>query len=94
MNKPHVHADLIKAWADGAAIEMEIEGKWVELDPQWAENRTYRIKPKPVTVRYRVALMGTCATYLSLAENDKEIHAMERAAGFRRWLTDWQEVEV
>jgi hypothetical protein len=57
MNKPHKHADLIKAWADGAEIEYRVkDGKlgwsnWKSFqdlerfltDPWW----DYRIKPEP-----------------------------------------------
>ena len=47
MNKPHKHADLIKAWADGAIIEGFIDGMWIEARPTWNENAEYRIKPEP-----------------------------------------------
>jgi len=61
MNKPHKHAELIKAWADGA----EIQERWVKLgcrlsgskewsewsyfDGEWADDSEteYRIKPTP-----------------------------------------------
>ncbi len=41
MKQPHKHAEVIKAWADGAEI-------------QWFEDMRYRIKPepKPDVVRY------------------------------------------
>jgi hypothetical protein len=51
MNKPHKHAELIKAWADGAEIEEQHnneiwrpfdDGHWMEADA-WK----YRIKPEP-----------------------------------------------
>lgn len=46
-NKPHKHAELIKAWADGAKIETQLpNGKWFEIDtPQWKKDK-YRIKPE------------------------------------------------
>lgn len=53
--KPHKHAELIKAWADGARIE--VYGKnagWLEIihdNPAWSIHKKYRIKPeekKPV----------------------------------------------
>lgn len=49
MTKPHVHCDCIKAWADGAEIEMECaSGKWMlETDPTWRADYNYRIKPQP-----------------------------------------------
>ena len=52
--KPHVHAELIKAWADGAEIQhfAPMVGCWVESKPPtWADDALYRIKPeekKPV----------------------------------------------
>ena len=49
-NKPHQHAEVIKAWADGAAIEalFRISGKWVTVTdeyPNFFTNIEYRIKP-------------------------------------------------
>lgn len=54
MKQPHKHAELIKAWADGAEIEvwMEYDKVWQTVcDPLWAEHRSYRIKPQPVIVK-------------------------------------------
>jgi len=48
--KPHKHAELIKAWADGAEIEYLTERKeWVEKHKYfpWWETSEYRIKPQP-----------------------------------------------
>lgn len=47
--KPHKHAELIKAWADGAEIEIELpSGRWgMQSTPKWMEECTYRIKPEP-----------------------------------------------
>ena len=46
--KQHKHAELIKAWADGAEIEsfspLAKEWKYVPF-PRWAVNTCYRIKP-------------------------------------------------
>ena len=47
--KPHIHAELIKAWADGAEIQTLVKPDWGWEDvknPCWDENNTYRIKPK------------------------------------------------
>ena len=48
MGKPHKHADLIKAWADGAEIQCHYEDYgWLDnLNPYWWESSNYRIKPK------------------------------------------------
>lgn len=47
--KPHKHAELIKAWADGAEIEVKTNMfGWATIDsPTWAGDAEYRIKPKP-----------------------------------------------
>lgn len=45
--KPHKHAELIKAWADGAEIEELNNGIWFNSYPIWNENIEYRIKPEP-----------------------------------------------
>ena len=64
--KPHKHAELIKAWADGAEIEWVYATKgdgeklWVVVDdPTWQESHEYRIKhePKPdVDVKEHIQL--------------------------------------
>ena len=57
MNQPHKHAELIKAWADGAEIEWKNDvGIWLVAQwPEWNDKTEYRIKPqvpKPDVVRY------------------------------------------
>jgi hypothetical protein len=50
MKTPHKHAELIKAWADGAEIEMlfTVEDNWVSTkSPSWYASVEYRIKPEP-----------------------------------------------
>lgn len=50
MGTPHVHAELIKAWADGAEIEYWTEKGWSDTDlPCFLPNVKYRIKPKKPT---------------------------------------------
>lgn len=47
-NPPHKHAELIKAWADGAEIEFfyRVDKKWRSVDePFWECDVEYRIKP-------------------------------------------------
>ena len=51
--KPHKHAELIKAWADGAEIQIKnLFGDWVGTEPLWGEHHEYRIKPKEKVVRW------------------------------------------
>lgn len=54
--KPHKHAEIIKAWADGAEIEARTlcshlgnSNEWFDTtDPVWSnKNLDFRIKPEP-----------------------------------------------
>lgn len=59
--KPHVHAEVIKAWADGAEIEYfnTVWNSWCkQTNPTWALTYQYRIKPQPV-VKYHGIMQGT-----------------------------------
>ena len=57
MKTPHKHAELIKAWADGAeiVIRWRADEPWQNCTaPRWDQDCEYRIKPepKPDTVMY------------------------------------------
>lgn len=60
MKKPHKHAELIKAWADGAEIEYfnTRNGTWEPIFKGWSWDTTFhidiRIKPerKPDVVKH------------------------------------------
>lgn len=54
----HKHAELIKAWADGAEIQSRNIGEyWADNQrPIWAEDTEYRIKPKQPVVRWLWAI--------------------------------------
>ena len=60
----HKHAELIKAWADGAEILQYMINldEWADCtyDPSWNVNKTYRIKPepKPDVIRFVRAING------------------------------------
>lgn len=45
MKTPQKHADLIKAWADGAKIEKQDNtGEWfIDFKPDWYEYSNYRL---------------------------------------------------
>lgn len=60
MKTPHKHAELIKDWADGAEIEVSMDGShWSDCRdaPAFNVNFNYRIKPepRPDIVRYGIA---------------------------------------
>ena len=72
--KPHKHAELIKAWADGAEIEVFDKGLWYwASSPQWHTEWQYRIKPerKPDVTLYSIVHRVTyglpCSPYASMS---------------------------
>ena len=73
--KPHKHAELIKAWADGAEIEcLEDCNSWIPVTkPIWREDWVYRIKPepKPDIIRYASIGMHSDRTFY--------VHGVERS---------------
>lgn len=56
MGKPHKHAAVIKAWADGAEIQEQWPNTaWTDCYcPSWNPTVNYRVKPKNITVTRRV----------------------------------------
>lgn len=57
--KPHKHAELIKAWAEGAIIQEKYSfNDWRVFDGYWQEDEAYayriRPEPKPDVVYYGV----------------------------------------
>jgi len=86
-NKRHKHADLIHAWAEGAEIQYhDLFTGWEDIEePGFYENDEYRIKPKTKTVRFRNYL--TTNDFVSTSTIDNPDH-------FKKWLGDWQDVEV
>ena len=79
MSKPHKHAALIKAWADGAEVEYLPSNSliWNSIKvPCWDGDGDYRIKPKPDVVRYVCAAtegMGPIMILRCWADNLKLI---------------------
>ena len=57
MGTKHIHAEVIKAWADGDEVELFLSsaGGWETVqDPSWSISLHYRVKPKNIVV-YREA---------------------------------------
>ena len=54
MTKPHKWANEIKAWADGAKIEVSSTGIWFSAEyPAWSSGDfEFRIKPQPKEKQY------------------------------------------
>jgi hypothetical protein len=57
MGTKHIHAEVIKAWADGEEIEMFIASiqQWHHAQtPMWDTTTRYRVKPKNIVVKRAV----------------------------------------
>jgi len=100
---PYPHEELVRAWLDGKTIQFrENADIWLDMDgpdvatkmPHFYRSGTeYRVKP--VTIRYRVALMtyGSVQRTYSVDSLERE----QRAANdptFVRWISDWTEVTL
>jgi len=98
MNKPHKHAALIKAWADGAKIQYKENGNWVDWNsgcsPSWLQDADYRIKPN--TIKYRLYVYARAFEEVSvhICTDPTLENTFEKSVSFIKWLGDWQEVEV
>lgn len=98
MRTPHKHADVIKAWADGAQIQFrsEYSNGWEDCihDPIWYDDTKYRVKPD---VKYRVGVIKhhtTGGEIPFLVSNSNMEGAYENSVFFIRWITDWIAVET
>lgn len=72
MKTPHKHADLIKAWADGAEIEVKsVHMDWTPVSPypSWALGFEYRIKPEQVYPKSSLSNQVLFNTYLGYASD-------------------------
>jgi hypothetical protein len=107
MAERYPHDALVRAWLDGKTIQYldqsghVLGGVWVDIEgpgeaskvPHLYRSGTeYRIKP--VTVRYRLALMDSGGLYVSAITSLSEEHGFSRSKYFVRWLSDWTEVVV
>lgn len=92
--KPHIHCEMIKAWADGAEIEVYSRDGWEVVEmPSWFLDAEYRIKPEHK--RLRVAEIKTHAGphFLDAATNEKQADFIQDSIFFVRWVTDWIEYD-
>lgn len=78
--KPHRHAELIKAWADGAEIEYfdQASRKWqppLGTSPSWTEYLKYRIKPesKPDIVTYDCVKLNHYECFFSFDKDNLKL---------------------
>jgi hypothetical protein len=68
MGTPHRHAEIIKAWADGADLQVRgSDGQWDDVVwPGWGNNLEYRIKPEAPTLRLPAEAVEKIASYYCL----------------------------
>ena len=98
MGKPHKHAEIIKAWADGAEIQVKpmCWATWADTPcPSWESGLEYRIKPK--TIKYRTYLWKdhlNRSVVFTCTYEQNQINDYEYTKNFVKWLGDWQEVVV
>ena len=72
MNKPQKHAEIIKAWADGAEVEFRpscTSSWWPTTTPTWDSCYEYRIKVEEEVLITRVTLHKGSLTYPYLSTN-------------------------
>ena len=75
MSNKHKHADVIKAWADGAEIEYRsISGHWLPAStPTWCVSTEFRVKPK--TYKLELELTEDEAFVLACKVNSTHVRA-------------------
>lgn len=91
MKTPHKHAEIIKAWADGATVQCALPNTrdWVTTNtPTWVYDLQYRVKPEPKTYWFCVVQLrrggrihNTC---LATKEETETKMAVYRTRGYHK----------
>ena len=80
--KPHKHAELIKAWADGAEIQQRVDGEeWHGFDGRWTDrnNWEFRLKPATITVTIPKPVLVALQSDVSIAFRFESVEDAEKA---------------
>ena len=73
MGQPHKHAEVIKAWADGEPIEVQVGEDWNKVtNPLFLINSVYRVKPKNIIVNRNVSYQPTFGVTRTLAVTNEQ----------------------
>lgn len=77
--KQHKWHKEIKAWADGAEIEMWYGDRWEQVyhAPDWFEHEVYRIKPQPKEPQY---------LYVVYSQTSKSYELVSRELASKNYL--------
>ncbi len=95
--KPHKHAELIKAWADGHEVQFRTPGDgWVGVGdyPCWIDSQEYRIKPAEKVVRWlwvRKDMHGTWIPTSCYLTEDEFRHATPEGREYKK--LEWSREE-
>lgn len=77
MKKPHKHAKLIHAYADGAEIQLQNSiGEWMdEKYPTWNLSAVYRIKPefKPDVVTIDCVVLNDGEAFFEMLQDNLKL---------------------
>jgi hypothetical protein len=107
-SKKHRWYDAIVAWANGEKIQVSPIGNesWTDVvdnthqSPLFSDSKyMWRIKPKVVTKKYRMALVRDCAgkpdaCAVEVTDSSIDTPAEYDIKGFIRWIGDIVEVEI
>lgn len=110
MNTKHRWYDVIVAWANGEKIQYSIGcyGDWQDYggtDVPWFNSETlyWRIKPRTITKRYRMALVNMYGgikvkepyvTTIDVTRSSIDDPTEYNTQGFIRWVGEPVEVEI
>jgi hypothetical protein len=91
--KPHKHAEVIKAWADGKAIQIKLiagkeKGTWKDTTGHcqaWSYDREYRIKPEPKPDRIYYVNAWDSSSVGSGIFSDKNVAISKRSNNIERY---------
>ena len=104
----HKYYDVIVAWASGEKIQCRCIGhEWLDLSEYIFENNPdfgrddleWRVKPRSITKRYRMALISICKPATTCIAVDITNSTLDdpieyKVQGFIRWVGDIVEVEI
>lgn len=101
----HQYYDVIKAWAKGKVIQFKDDGlnercqNWNDCSsPDFNDpHKIWRVKPKPLVLKYRIALMShKSEEYYTAVFNNSEYFLREfvNSADFVKWVSNYIEQEV
>ena len=72
--KPHKHAEIIKAWADGAKVQIAKNDIWEDiLFPCFSDRHEYRIKPEPKPDYVRFFSLDSSSSISGFLRNEAEM---------------------